>query len=1056
MLRIQHVSHRPPFCWCRCVNEIQSLLFLDAREKLIATGLALACLLSIDRDLKAEEVPVSRAMRASFLQCPSIPLLSLTLLLLQRFLPVSPFSAHDNLPRKFSHQTPKASSPQQPLSMPEFRMKAELVLNHKATPDERDLVCRIEFLQSQGISSFAIANTDKKDREAMPRWIEALRKLGKQRPAGFHISAQYSLKQHSAPKGGLSGKQTDFLQTLKDSYSGADEILLVSGNYGPEPRAWKTVDALSALFESKEPLKARIAVGYNPYHFDPAAQDRENARLLAELATGCVSRIYLNFGTDLDKLKTGIGFCRNAATTMVTAKDEGSNNVTQISMVGSLFLPTPQRITQQKTRPWKGVMLGPEFKSDPSGQQASALVSEMVKLYQKHDIELLWEAPGIWSQDETDTITKILDGAVSSETEANECQVTVKDTGDVSGDSKDTPIHSLSGHFSMEDDIKLDAPSQLQQTDDFSEDTCILIFGSHDVRLQDNQALEEAFNRHEHVLPVFFYTREEREGLWGCPENTAVAVCLEDALQRLQTSLESFGLPLLYCSATTSDAHPHGVGELLHLVEGIGAKAVFWNKDPTPEGTARHECWKDSLERRGSTTSWYQGQSSLLYDVDMLKLNSGFNHGHFGTLMPFLKKCSKDFGPPPRPTPYLETFRLLEKGKSPQLLSKVLSTKKSSSNERTVTISTELGDLHLVTIRGRQKWDVPIRERCPMSEQTAHIEMETFVRNGMKHYEKDRSRADKEGSTSMLSRHFRIGTLSPNQLYWRIEDSGMPYERIKTMSRRLIWRDLAYYHLVCFPDMRTRCIRPHYEEMEWVGGAEEDRRFEAWKNGMTGYPIVDAGMRELYATGWMTQSVRMVVASFLTEYLRCDWKKGCEWFHYTLVDADSAINAMMWQNAGRSGIDQWNFVLSPKTASQDPSGEYTKRWVPELAALPTTNLVHRPWEATAEVLEQAGVILGQTYPHRIVIDLKLERQLSIENTLAMRRKSQEYNSDRGYDLIDLPNGQKTVVFTKKEYRIDDQGNLLKQDNSSEKKTSHRTKSNRSKKRRKAKATTKTQ
>jgi hypothetical protein len=187
-------------------------------------------------------------------------------------------------------------------------------------------------------------------------------------------------------------------------------------------------------------------------------------------------------------------------------------------------------------------------------------------------------------------------------------------------------------------------------------------------------------------------------------------------------------------------------------------------------------------------------------------------------------------------------------------------------------------------------------------------------------------------------------------------------------------------------------------------------------------------MRELYATGWMTQSIRMVVASFLVEYLRVSWVKGCEWFHYTLADADSAINAMMWNNAGKSGIDQWNFVLSPVAASQDPSGDYTRKWVPELAALPSVGLVHRPWEAPDDVLERAGVILGTTYPHRIITNLKEERAKSVESTLEMRRKSQHANTDRGYDLIRLPNGKETVVFTKKEYRIDGNGHVLSESN----------------------------
>ena len=192
---------------------------------------------------------------------------------------------------------------------------------------------------------------------------------------------------------------------------------------------------------------------------------------------------------------------------------------------------------------------------------------------------------------------------------------------------------------------------------------------------------------------------------------------------------------------------------------------------------------------------------------------------------------------------------------------------------------------------------------------------------------------------------------------------------------------------------------------------------------MTGYPLVDAGMRELYHTGWLTQSVGMVVASFLTEYLRVNWVKGFEWFHYTLVDADSAINAMMWQNAGRSGIDQWNFVMSPVAASQDHTGKYTKKWVPELSKL-SKPLLHKPWDAPEAVLSEAGIVLGETYPHRIVLDLPSERAASVESVLKMRRNSQEFNDKKGYDLIMLPTGEKTVVFTKKEYRIDDKGTVI--------------------------------
>lgn len=403
-----------------------------------------------------------------------------------------------------------------------------------------------------------------------------------------------------------------------------------------------------------------------------------------------------------------------------------------------------------------------------------------------------------------------------------------------------------------------------------------------------------------------------------------------------------------------------------------------------------------------------QLQSSLLYDPENISLSKGFHGGHWGTLMPFLKNCKKNHGEPARPTPAHETFRLLENVNS---LSKW-------------PASVPIDDLSLAVISGHQKWDKPIRERFPMNEDAARECLDVFFGKGLGFYEQERSRADKEYATSKLSAHLRIGTLSPNDLYWRTEDSQYGYDELKTFSRRLFWRELAYYQLSCFPEMRRQPIREHYQHTKWVTGDDEKKRFEAWKLGKTGYPIVDAGMRELYATGWMTQSVRMVVASFLVDYLRVNWVKGCEWFHYTLVDADSAINAMMWQNAGKSGIDQWNFILSPVTASQDPTGEYTRKWVPELSKLPTTKLVHQPWTGTEEVLEQHGVVLGENYPSRIILDLHSEREFGVQSILDMRRQAQDRNSDRGYDLIRLPNGEDTVVFTKKEYRIDENGTLL--------------------------------
>lgn len=399
-------------------------------------------------------------------------------------------------------------------------------------------------------------------------------------------------------------------------------------------------------------------------------------------------------------------------------------------------------------------------------------------------------------------------------------------------------------------------------------------------------------------------------------------------------------------------------------------------------------------------------RSSLCFDVEKLNLSSGFQGGHWGTLMPFLKACKKQFGEPRRPYPLEITNEML---------------KNVSMPEKTPS-GVKLDDLKLAIMPPNTPWDRPILSRFQMDRQSALGRLEKFMSQGLPRYESHRSRADDDLATSQLSAHLRFGVLSPHELYWRTEDSELSYNEKKTFARRLIWRELAYFQLFSFPFMLDRSIRQHYEKTEWVTGEEGERRLKAWKQGKTGYPIVDAGMRELYATGWMTQSVRMVVASFLVEYLRLD---GLSWFHQTLADADQAINAMMWQNAGRSGIDQWNFVPSPQTASQDVSGAYTKKWVPELSQLPAKSL-HRPWQTFEGDLRVAGVVLGETYQMRIVKHLEQERSRSVESVLKMRRESQEFNDKNGYDLIQLPSGERTVVFTKKEYRIDQEGNVVEQ------------------------------
>ena len=766
--------------------------------------------------------------------------------------------------------------------------------------------------------------------------------------------------------------------------AGKNEVLLITGS-GPKGKL-DSVTALERLKHSgeinpeescisKDPI---MAVAFNPFFPSPQDLEIEKQRLLKKIATGQVEKIYLQFGTDLERLRSSLDWLTELR----------KEHDTSLSICGSIFLPTKKLIAQQKFRPWNGVFLSDEFLNSEEG--AREIVLYMMRLYEDYGCEILIEAPGVRNEKDMINVEQLLADRSSTATDGLVSDISTSDNANANANANadNTTIGSKRRRI----DTLVPSP---EVTNEALQKPAIVLVGSHDLRVHDNVTLQLA-SFHSNIIPVFIWSKKE-QGQWGV--RGAAEVVLKDALTNLSRKLEDHDLRLICRTAEDS------ADELCKLCKESGASTVYLNKEHTTESRAREQCHKAALENQ--SVCLIKCQSSLLYDPMDLSLAHGFNGGHWGTLMPFLKGCKKQLGEPRRPIKRYQTLYLLEGIKGPE----------------SWPHSTPIESLGLANIKGVQKWDAPIKERFPMSEENALSNLNTFFKEGFHKYEKERSRADIDLSTSKLSAHLRIGTLSPNELYYKVEDSDLDYEDKKTFSRRLFWRDLAYFQLLSFPRMRERSIRSHYDDTEWVTGTEEERRLEAWKKGNTGYPLVDAGMRELYATGWMTQSVRMVVASFLTEYLRVNWVKGCEWFHYTLVDSDSAINPMMWQNAGRSGIDQWNFVMSPVAASQDGTGSYTKRWVPELSKL-SKPLLHKPWDAPEAVLKEAGIILGETYPLRIVTDLKSERELSDNNVLAMRRKHQQFNNDRGYDLVKV-GGKQTVVFTKKQFRIDREGNVMK-------------------------------
>ena len=749
--------------------------------------------------------------------------------------------------------------------------EARIELFFSSLPQLRE---RVRLLQSHGYTKFNLVNKNAQD--TLAEWTQVIQN----ECSGADVCAHYSLKYNKVARQSNDahvsllleefGLEDDFA-SISNNAGGDDDartdtrlgdILLVSGGHSPKkPRPrWNTVEALQKLVELKVPKSKlpSIAVAYNPYIPDSSQQKEETQRLMAKLQAGLVSKVYLQFGTDLSRLKEALFFLYNAAPRMPLA--------------GSVFLPTAQLIAQQKFRPWNGVHLNADFLHGP--EPATDIVIEILKLYRTYHVEVFWEAPGIRTEKDLVLVESIMDRLDGSSGKAgsNTSESTIPRDKFHQDKPKDKILKTAASSpaTKRQKTVKDKNSSALALSDNNDRsDTgtpCLLLFGAHDLRLYDNLAVHLACQRHRQVVPVFLWSPSVLES--GGVRAEALEVLLKDALGNLHEGLAKFGLELI-CRNCLTDSDVKE--ELTKLVEATEATAVYYNTDFTPNGRLLEKKRASILEEKFPKVHVEACQSVLLHDIDKISLTGGFHGGHWGTLMPFLKNCQKHFGQPRRPIPKHATFALLERVQAPKLWPK-----------------SELQSLSMAMLPGSHKqWHQPLRDTFPnLSYEGAHTILDAFFQtksSGFRRYESDRSRADKELATSRLSVHLRLGTLSPNELHWRAQDHPMDIYDKKTFSRRLIWRDLAYYQLRCFPNMSKMAIRAHYQNTEWVTGGEEQRRLEAWRRGKTGYPIVDAGMRELYTTGWMTQSVRMVVASFLVEYLRVNWVKGAEFFHYTLV-----------------------------------------------------------------------------------------------------------------------------------------------------------------------------
>lgn len=462
-----------------------------------------------------------------------------------------------------------------------------------------------------------------------------------------------------------------------------------------------------------------------------------------------------------------------------------------------------------------------------------------------------------------------------------------------------------------------------------------------DLRLSDNPAIAAAIERGGPVLPVFIWSPEE-ESPW--PPGAASRWWLHQSLTSLDADLRTLGLRLVIRRGPALDA--------LHaLAKETGATAVFWNRRYEPAVSARDAKAMEALRGEGLAVENFN--AALLHEPWTIQNRSG---KPFQVFTPFWRHCLAQPDPPqPLPAPR----RLPAPGRRPGSLA-----------------------LEELQLEPRAKWADGFRTLWQPGEAGAAAALNRFLAWGFDNYSAQRSRLDIAG-TARLSPHLHFGEISPRQVWHALArmaaQSVLPPSswRDSQFLTELGWREFAHHLLHHFPHMPTAPLRAEFARFPWRKNAFWLR---AWQQGRTGFPIVDAGMRELWATGWMHNRARMVVASFLVKDLLIDWQEGARWFWDTLVDADLANNTLGWQWTAGCGADAAPYfrVFNPLSQSRkfDPDGEYIRRWCPELAKLPT-RWIHEPEKAPAEILRAAGVELGRTYP-RPIVSHAIAREVALE------------------------------------------------------------------------------
>lgn len=458
-----------------------------------------------------------------------------------------------------------------------------------------------------------------------------------------------------------------------------------------------------------------------------------------------------------------------------------------------------------------------------------------------------------------------------------------------------------------------------------------IVWFRQDLRLQDNPALFYASEKQYPIIPLYILD-ETTNNQWKIGE--ASRWWLHQSLTSLNTSINNN-----LCFA---------MGDALTILKSIAntydVKGIYWNRCYEPLQIKRDTFIKSTFSNLNVEVKSFNSAllkepfENLKDDATSYKVFTSFYKKNY------MGKC---FSPLPQQTPAaINCFR------------------------HTIL---PLNDLNLLPTN---PWYKKLKAHWSPGEEGAKKNLKNFLENGLRDYQSGRDYPSLN-CTSKLSPHLHFGEISPRQILEKLfQDIDSFDTNAEHFVKEICWREFAYNLLYYFPHMPEKNLRNEFDSFSW--GYDEEV-FTAWKKGLTGYPIIDAGMRELWQTGYMHNRVRMIVGSFLVKNLLIDWRHGERWFWNTLVDADLANNSAGWQWVAGCGVDASPYfrIFNPVTQGEkfDSNGDYVKKYVPELSKLPNL-YIHSPWKAPDTILKTSGITLGKTYPTPIV-DLKISREKAL-------------------------------------------------------------------------------